>query len=149
MWKAVGGACEADDVRVADSDEGAEMSSGRVWLASKQSASDRPPSRRASHSNRAAINRRCRFDSTAQYSTAQLQSNSTEHSYRVCHVGQSWLWMLQTRGLDRLVIIIVLGLVVDDVEEAQLIDSLGRRHHAQPVAQLLLLEELLRPVARQ
>lgn len=42
-------------------------------------------------------------------------------------------------------LIILLSLVVDDVVEAELVDALGGRDHAQPVTELLLLEELLGP----
>lgn len=44
-------------------------------------------------------------------------------------------------------LVILVGLVVDDVEELELVDALGGRDHAEPVAELLLLEELLRPAA--
>jgi len=40
-------------------------------------------------------------------------------------------------------ILILITLVIDDVEEAQLIHSLGGGDHAQPIPELLLLEELL------
>lgn len=43
-------------------------------------------------------------------------------------------------------LVIIIALVVDDVEEAELIDTLARRHHTEPVTELLLLEELLGPV---
>lgn len=40
-------------------------------------------------------------------------------------------------------ILILVGLVVDDVEEAELVHALGGRDNAEPVTELLLLEELL------
>jgi hypothetical protein len=40
-------------------------------------------------------------------------------------------------------LVIVLSLVVDDVEEAELVDALGGGNDAEPVTELLLLEELL------
>jgi hypothetical protein len=40
-------------------------------------------------------------------------------------------------------LLVVLSLVVDDVEEAELVDTLGGRDDAEPVTELLLLEELL------
>ena len=52
---------------------------------------------------------------------------------------------MQPHDGRRLLVIVVLG-VVDHVVEAQLVDALGRRHDAQPVAQLVLLEKLLGPV---
>ena len=42
--------------------------------------------------------------------------------------------------------LVLVALVVDHVEESQFIDTLAGRHDTQPVAELLLLEELLRPV---
>lgn len=44
-------------------------------------------------------------------------------------------------------LVVLVGLVVDHVEESQLVHALRRRNHAQPVPELLLLEVLLRPVA--
>lgn len=46
-------------------------------------------------------------------------------------------------------ILVVLGFVAYHVEESQLVHPRASRHHAQPVAKLLLLEEFLRPVVRQ
>ena len=43
-------------------------------------------------------------------------------------------------------LIIIIRLIVDDVEEAKLVDALARADDAEPVAQLLFLEEFLRPV---
>jgi hypothetical protein len=40
-------------------------------------------------------------------------------------------------------LVIILSLVVDDVEEAELVDTLGGGNDAEPVTELLLLEELL------
>ena len=40
-------------------------------------------------------------------------------------------------------LVVILSLVVDDVEEAELVDTLGGGNDAEPVTELLLLEELL------
>jgi hypothetical protein len=40
-------------------------------------------------------------------------------------------------------LVIILSLVVDDVEESELVDTLGSRDNPEPISQLLLLEELL------
>lgn len=48
------------------------------------------------------------------------------------------------RGLVRLVIVLI-GLVVNDVEELELVDTLGGGDDTEPVTELLLLEELLGP----
>jgi len=40
-------------------------------------------------------------------------------------------------------LVILISLVVDDVEEAELVDTLGGGNDAEPVTELLLLEELL------
>jgi hypothetical protein len=40
-------------------------------------------------------------------------------------------------------VLVLLGVVVDDVEEAKLVHTLGGGNDAEPVTQLLLLEELL------
>ena len=44
-------------------------------------------------------------------------------------------------------ILILISLVVNDVVEAELVDALGGRDDTEPVAKLLLLEELLCPIA--
>jgi len=44
-----------------------------------------------------------------------------------------------------LLLIILLISIVDDVEESELIDTLGGRDNTEPVSELLLLEELLCP----
>lgn len=41
--------------------------------------------------------------------------------------------------------IVVLAVLIDHVEESQLVDTLACRDNPQPIAQLLFLEELLRP----
>jgi hypothetical protein len=51
-----------------------------------------------------------------------------------------------SRKRNRLVLLLV-GLVVDDVVEAELVDTLGGGDDTEPVTELLLLEELLGPVA--
>jgi hypothetical protein len=40
-------------------------------------------------------------------------------------------------------LLVILSLVVDDVEEAELVDTLGGGDDAEPITELLLLEELL------
>lgn len=40
-------------------------------------------------------------------------------------------------------LLVILSLVVDDVEEAELVNTLGGGDDAEPVTELLLLEELL------
>jgi hypothetical protein len=42
-------------------------------------------------------------------------------------------------------LVILLGVVVDDVEEAELVDTLGGGDDTEPVTELLLLQELLGP----
>lgn len=42
-----------------------------------------------------------------------------------------------------LLVVVLVGLVIDDVEKAKFVYALGSRDHAEPVAELLLLEELL------
>jgi hypothetical protein len=44
-----------------------------------------------------------------------------------------------------LLVILLIG-IVDNVEESELIDTLGGRDNSEPISQLLLLEELLRPI---
>ena len=46
-------------------------------------------------------------------------------------------------------LIILVRVVIHHVEESKLVHAFGSRHHAQPVPQLLLLEELLRPSRAQ
>jgi hypothetical protein len=43
-------------------------------------------------------------------------------------------------------VLILISLLVDDVVEAELVDALGGGNDAEPVTELLLLEELLGPV---
>lgn len=52
--------------------------------------------------------------------------------------------VLQPSLVARLILILI-GLVVDDVEELELVDALGGGDDAEPVTELLLLEELLGP----
>jgi hypothetical protein len=44
-----------------------------------------------------------------------------------------------------LLIILLIG-IVDNVEEAKLVDALGGRDNSEPISQLLLLEKLLCPI---
>ena len=46
-------------------------------------------------------------------------------------------------------LVVLVSLVVDDVEELELVDTSRGGHDAEPVSELLLLEELLGPVALQ
>lgn len=46
-------------------------------------------------------------------------------------------------------LVVLVSLVVDDVEEAELVDALRRRDDAEPVAKLLLLQVLLRATPSQ
>jgi hypothetical protein len=50
--------------------------------------------------------------------------------------------VISYRAATRL-LVIILSLVVDDVEEAELVDTLGGGNDAEPVTELLLLKELL------
>lgn len=43
-------------------------------------------------------------------------------------------------------IIILIGIVIDNVEEPKLINPLTGAHNPQPISQLLLLQEFLRPI---
>jgi hypothetical protein len=51
--------------------------------------------------------------------------------------------MFHARVVANRLLVIILSLVVDDVEEAELVDALGGGNDAEPVTELLLLEELL------
>ena len=46
---------------------------------------------------------------------------------------------------DPLLIILLIG-IINNVEESQLINTLGGGDNSEPISQLLLLEELLRPI---
>jgi hypothetical protein len=50
--------------------------------------------------------------------------------------------LVSSNGIVGLLVILV-GLIVDNVEEAELVDALGGGNDAEPVTELLLLEELL------
>jgi hypothetical protein len=43
-------------------------------------------------------------------------------------------------------LIIILSSIIDNVEESELVDTLGGRNDTEPISELLLLEELLCPV---
>ena len=58
-----------------------------------------------------------------------LASNLTPYGSLVCHL-----------------LVIVITLLIHHIEESQLVDTLACRHHTQPVTELLLLEEFLRPI---
>jgi hypothetical protein len=52
--------------------------------------------------------------------------------------------MQSNAGINTIhLLVILIRLIIDNVEEPQLIDTLGRRHDTEPVTELLLLEELL------
>jgi hypothetical protein len=51
---------------------------------------------------------------------------------------------MTSSSVNPLLIILLIG-IVDNVEEAELVDTLGRRDNTEPISQLLLLEELLCP----
>lgn len=40
-------------------------------------------------------------------------------------------------------LVVILSLIVDNVEEAELVNTLARRYYAEPISELLLLKELL------
>lgn len=48
-------------------------------------------------------------------------------------------------SIDHLLVILLVS-IVDDVEESELVDTLGGRDDTEPVSELLLLEELLCPI---
>lgn len=50
--------------------------------------------------------------------------------------------VVSLRGIIDLLVVLV-NVVADDVEEAELVDTLGGGNDAEPVTELLLLEELL------
>jgi hypothetical protein len=49
---------------------------------------------------------------------------------------------MTSSSVKPLLIILLIG-IVDNVEEAELVDTLGGRYDTEPISQLLLLEELL------
>lgn len=49
-------------------------------------------------------------------------------------------------GGSRHLLVVLVSLVVDDVKELELVDTLGGRDDAEPVAELHLLKELLGPI---
>ena len=50
---------------------------------------------------------------------------------------------LATIPIFNRLLVILISIVVDDVEESELIDTLGSGNNSEPISQLLLLEELL------
>jgi len=52
--------------------------------------------------------------------------------------------ILQSNAL--LLLIVLLGLVINDIEELEFVDTLRSRNDAEPVTELHFLEELLGPV---
>lgn len=62
------------------------------------------------------------------------------------HVLDPALAIVGARNPGGRLFILVFTLVANDVKESQLVDSFASRHDSQPVSQLLLLEELLRPI---
>jgi hypothetical protein len=61
----------------------------------------------------------------------------------VCSISRP-LSITASVAANHLLIILLIG-VVDNVEEAELVDTLGGRDNTEPISQLLLLEELLCP----
>jgi hypothetical protein len=55
--------------------------------------------------------------------------------------------LVSSSGIVDLLVILI-RLVVNNVEEAELVDALGGGNDAEPVTELLLLEELLGTVPR-
>ena len=53
---------------------------------------------------------------------------------------------LETQRSGPNLLVVLISLVVDDVEELELVDATRGRDDAEPVTELLLLEELLGPV---
>ena len=47
--------------------------------------------------------------------------------------------------VDRHLVVVLVGVVLDNVEELELVDTLGGGDDTEPVTELLLLEELLGP----
>lgn len=89
------------------------------------------------------LNRRNSQTTTYPSLLAEAQRKSRVISCRVMSALQKPSWRGRGYELEPNLLVILVGLVVNDVEEAQLVHALGGRHDAQPVAQLLLLEELL------
>jgi len=48
-------------------------------------------------------------------------------------------------SIDPLLIVLLIG-IIDNVEESELVNTLGGRDNTEPISQLLLLEELLCPI---
>lgn len=46
-------------------------------------------------------------------------------------------------------IIVLIGVVIDNIEESKFINPLTGAHNPQPISQLLLLQEFLRPIPNQ
>jgi hypothetical protein len=55
--------------------------------------------------------------------------------------------LVSSNGIVDLLVILI-GLVIDNIEEAELVDALRGGNDAEPVTELLLLEELLGAVSR-
>jgi hypothetical protein len=48
-------------------------------------------------------------------------------------------------SIDPLLIVLLIG-IIDNIEESELVDTLGGRDNTEPISQLLLLEKLLCPI---
>lgn len=52
---------------------------------------------------------------------------------------------VSSRNIPKRLLVVLISLVVNDVEELELVDTLGGGDDTEPVTELLLLEELLGP----
>ncbi|SRR6266536_2345551 len=79
---------------------------------------------------------------TAQKISVGIEASSIHDLYamRIFHLDPSLSLLL-----PRLILVLI-SLVVDNVEESELVNTLGGRNNSEPVSQLLLLEELLCPI---
>jgi hypothetical protein len=50
------------------------------------------------------------------------------------------------RPVNHHLLIVILLSIIDNVEEAELVNTLASGNHTKPISQLLLLEELLCPI---
>ena len=57
----------------------------------------------------------------------------------------SFYYHWPSRWREMKLLIVILICVIDHIEKPQLIDTLGCGDHTEPISQLLLLKELLRP----
>ena len=62
----------------------------------------------------------------------------------VSHTGRSWRWY-RYRSRRHLFVILIIA-IVDDIEESELVDTLGGRDDTKPIPEQVLLQEFLRPI---